>query len=158
MEQFTLTDNTLILKIKKVSIVLRSIMFFFTFISFVLPLLGLIINLFIGGGFNIGFIFGMAFFGFIGLTLLRMSLWNTFGREEIIFSDTQITYQADYGWFKGTATVYDYVLESFSIKTLSKNEGTLIIQGEKGYIETVIKMPINEIETLIGVLNQKINR
>ena len=155
--QYELHDNTLVLRVKKAPLFVRSVLFFFSFLFFLLPLVGMILGLAMGQGMHIGYLIGMFFFGLLGFYMLRISLWNTFGKETITFGAHEITYIADYGWFKDgkkEKEVSDFVL--FSIRPIGyedDNKGRLII-GRDEPIHCVTKMPTPELEELIEKLNQ----
>jgi len=110
-----------------------------------------------GNGFHIGFLFGIFFFGLMGYYLLRISLWNTYGREDITFNGKQVSYFADYGWFKDSSMNITIDSITFSIRPIGfeeDNEGALVIGSEETNIECVTKMSIKEIEELIEILTE----
>ena len=95
-------------------------------------------------------------FGLIGFYLLRVSLWNTYGKETIELKTPNITYEANYGWFKDGKRSINSELINYGIMPVGYEEdekGVLIIGNDKDKIESVVKMPISQIEELIGILN-----
>ncbi|WP_194767100.1 hypothetical protein [Tamlana sp. I1] len=152
MTQYELTEKTVTLKVRKSSIFVRGIMFFFAFASFILPLTGIIIAMINGKRFHIGFLIGLFLFGLIGFYLLRISLWNTYGEETIKLRKPTIEYEANYGWFKDGKRSINFNNPVFSIDKIGYEEdktGILVIEEGTEKIESVVKMKICEIEELI---------
>lgn len=93
----------------------------------------------------------------MGFYLLRIALWNTYGKEIITFNNDIIDYIADYGWFKDSKKQIavkerlDYGIMPIGYE--EDHEGTLIISLEELNIVCVTKMPISEIEKLIEKLH-----
>lgn len=152
--QYFLNGNELTLEAKKAPFILRAMMYLFAFISFILPITGMIIGLAAGNGFHFIYFLSIVMFGLIGFYLLRVSLWNSFGKETIRFNKEQIIYEADYGWFKdGKKEINRHV--EFGIRHIgyeNDNEGALIIGLDEPSIKCVTKMPNSEIELLIEKL------
>ncbi|OUL60440.1 hypothetical protein [Flavobacterium sp. AJR] len=155
MKQFNLNNNILKLKVKKSPLGIRIVMFFFAFVFFVFPLLGAIINIISGGGMQFGYFIGIGLFSVMGFYLLRVALWNTYGEETIEFFENKITYEANYGWFKDGKKEMSFAILKYSFKLVGyeeDNEGVLVIASEESLIESVVKMPINQVEELISIL------
>lgn len=155
MQQFNFKNNTLNLKVKKSPLAIRIIMFFFAFASFILPLFGTIWGLVLGGGLEIGYFIGIGLFSVMGFYLLRIALWNTYGEETIGILENKIIYEANYGWFKDGKKEIAISGPRYSFKSVGyeeDNEGVLVISSENTQIESVVKMPIEQIEALLFVL------
>jgi hypothetical protein len=156
MKQYNLDDNILTLNVKKSTTFARALMFFFSILSFALPIFGIIYSLVIGKPFHIMYLVALFLFGLIGFYLLRVSLWNTYGKETIELKMPNITYEANYGWFKDGKRSINSEFINYGIMPVGYEEdekGVLIIGNDKEKIESVVKMPISQIEELIGVLN-----
>lgn len=155
-KQYELNKNSLELRVKKAPLFVRSVMFFFTFLFFLLPLTGMILGLSMGKGMHIGYLIGLFVFGLLGFYMLRMSLWNTYGKETISFNRENVTYLADYGWFKdGKKQKEIKIPREYSIRQIGyedDNKGGLVI-GLDDPIICVTKMPITELQELIDELN-----
>lgn len=152
MKQFDFKNNTLILKVKKAPFLIRGIMFLIAFLSAILPLSGIIIAISLGNSFHFGFLIGVGLFGLIGFYLLRISLWNTYGEETIIFYNSKIEYEANYGWFKDGKKTFNIDRPNYSIKQIGyvdDKKGTLVLKDGNEIIESVVKMSINDLEDLI---------
>ena len=155
MKQYSINEKNLVLKVKKSPLFVRGIMFFFTFISIFLPLTGIIISIGMGKGLHIGYFISLFLFGLIGFYLLRISLWNTYGKETIELNTLTIEYEANYGWFKDGKKTIEYNNIVFSINQIGYEEdkkGVLVMGDENEKIESVVKMPIIQIEELIEKL------
>ena len=72
----------------------------FASIAFIAPVLVTIILLVTGSGLSFGLIISYIIFWAVGYYLLRIILWNTFGKEIITFENDKITYHCDYKYFQ----------------------------------------------------------
>lgn len=157
--QFLFDEDELILLVKRPNGFLRGFFFFFAFASPLLPLLGFIGSVVNGNGFHFGFIIGLALFSLLGFYLLRMALWNTYGKEVIKFSRNKISYEADYGWFKDGKKEIDVVERTtYGIEILGyedENKGALLIIHGKEIHQCVTKMDTAELEQLIEELQKQ---
>ncbi|MDO5980004.1 hypothetical protein [Flavivirga spongiicola] len=100
MKSYEINNNQLILKVRKSPVFIRSVMFLFSFLFFFSPLMGIALSISMGYQFHFGFLIWIGLFGLMGFYMLRISLWNTYGYETIVFDKQKVTYQANYGWFK----------------------------------------------------------
>ncbi|WP_343694704.1 hypothetical protein [Flavobacterium sp.] len=156
MKQYTLEFNTLNLKVKKSPFIIRLITYVLSFSFFVFPVLGVIVSIAGGGGMHIGYFFAIGLFGLLGFYLLRVSLWNTYGEEIIDFLPNKIIYEANYGWFKDAKKEIELIHPQYSHKSVGyeeDNEAVLIITCGNAEIETVVKLPLIQVQELISVLN-----
>jgi len=157
MQQFTFIRNTLHLKVKKSSLVVRIIMFSLAFSFFIFPVLGVIAGVLSGSGFHFGYLIGIGVFSLMGFYLLRLSLWNTYGEETIEIFKDNIIYEADYGWFKDAKREIMITTPKYSFKSAGyeeDHEGVLLITSEESQIESVVKMPTVMLEELILILEK----
>lgn len=152
MKQYILNNNKLTLRVKKSPFLIRFIMFLFTFLFFIAPILGLIGSIINGKRFHVGLLIMIGIFSLIGFYMLRMSLWNTYGHEVISFRNNNVTYEANYGWFKDGKKSIELNPVTFSIKQvgyLDDHAGVLIIGVDENEIQCSTKMPIAEIEGMV---------
>jgi hypothetical protein len=157
MQQFNFRNNILNLKVKKSPLAVRIIMFFFAFAFFLFPVLGTIVGILTGGGLEIGYFIGIGIFGLMGFYLLRVSLWNTYGEETIEILSDRVIYEASYGWFKDGKKEIIISVPKYSFKSVGyeeDNEGVLVISDGESQLESVVKMPMEQIEALLFLLNQ----
>lgn len=160
MQQFNFKNNKLNLRVKKSPLGVRIVMFFLAFASFILPVFGTIWGLSLGGGLDIGYFIGIGLFSVIGFYLLRIALWNTYGEETIEILKNRITYEANYNWFKDGKKEMAITVPSYSFKSVGyeeDNEGVLVISSENVQMESVVKMPMEQIESLLFILKPVAN-
>lgn len=160
MHQYRFKNNILNLKVKKSPLAIRIVMFFLAFAFFVFPVLGTIVGILAGSGLQFGYFIAIGIFSLIGFYLLRVSLWNTYGEETIEILETKIIYEANYGWFKDGKKEMATVVPEYSFKSAGyeeDNEGVLVITSEESQIESVVKMPMNDLESLLFILQPLIN-
>ncbi|MBW1655114.1 hypothetical protein [Flavobacterium quisquiliarum] len=155
MKQYHYKNNILNLKVKKSPFLVRLVMFLLSFSFFVFPIFGAIFSVVLGFGLHIGFFIGIGIFSLLGFYLLRMSLWNTYGEETISFFDDRIIYEANYGWFKDGKK--ETVISNPNFYAVpagyeEDNVGVLIIASDDIQVESVVKMPILQLEELIKTL------
>jgi len=156
MNQIDFKQNHLILRVKKSPLLGRVLLYLITFLSIALPLGGFIANIINGGElkfFNLVFLF---IFGLIAFYMLRVSLWNTYGSEVIQFDNNKLTYVADYHWFKDKVKEFTFENIEYDIKQVGyeeDNKGVLVIKfDDDKVLETVTKIPIPDLESLISTL------
>ncbi|WP_289661402.1 hypothetical protein [Flavobacterium panacagri] len=157
MKQYNYENNILNLKVKKSPFLVRLVMFLFSFSFFVFPIFGAIFSVVLGFGLHIGFFIGIGIFSLLGFYLLRMSLWNTYGEENISFFEDKIIYEANYGWFKDGKR--ETVISNPNFYAVpagyeEDKEGVLIITSDDIQVESVVKMPILQLEELLLKLNE----
>ncbi|TDO95626.1 hypothetical protein [Flavobacterium sp. 245] len=155
MKQFNFVNNTLNLKVKKSPFLVRALLFVLAFLFFVFPLGGAIFGIANGGGLQIGYFIGIGIFSLIGFYMVRIALWNTYGEETIQILENKIIYEANYGWFKDGKKETLIVKPQYSFAPIGyeeDNQGVLIIASQEAKIESVVKVPMSQLEELITVL------
>jgi hypothetical protein len=160
MQQFDFINNTLNLKVKKSPLAVRIVMFFLAFTFFIFPIAGTAFGILTGSGLHFGYFVGIGLFSLIGFYLLRLSLWNTYGEETIEILESKIIYEANYGWFKDGKKEFEIKNPNYSFKSAGyeeDNEGILVIFSDESQMESVIKMPIEDLESLLFILQPVTN-
>lgn len=155
MKQFSVYNNHLILSVAKSPIFVRLILYIITFLCFALPLFGIVFNIIIGNGTKFSGIVALSVFSVMGFFMLRISLWNSFGKEIIQFGDDYIEYVADYYLFKDGRKSIDNTSLAYAIKSVGytdDNKGVLIVSNGTSEIESVVKMKNKSLEELINIL------
>lgn len=159
MNQIEFNNNILVLKVKKSNLFSRLILYVITSLSVILPLGGFFVNLLIGGDLKFFNILFVLLFGIIFFYMLRISLWNTYGKEIIEISETTLNYTADYKWFKDKVKKFDFEEIIFIINKVGyeeDNKGALVIDFNNGTIlETVTKIDIENLKNVVSKLNRK---
>lgn len=157
MNQYSFENNQLKLKVTARPFLMRVVLYIITFLCFTLPLLGIILNVIEGNGINFGGIIGFGIFCLIGFYLLRISLWNTYGEEIIQFNKNKIIYVADYKWFRDGEKTIEKNEVIYSIKSIGyevENNGILVISNGKSEIESVVKIPKDQLEKLLTIIQK----
>jgi hypothetical protein len=168
MNQFSLEGKTLKLMVEKRSIAIRTISYFITFLCFALPIFMLTIDAKDEEGIHFVSIVLLGLFSLIGFYVLRLSLWNHYGTELINFDGQQISYTADYGWFKDKVKTLENKDIVYSIKfkesqvndnkvldSQKKEFGVLVISNGISEIESVVDLPAEELDRLIELLKSQ---
>ena len=135
----------------RASIFCRIILQFFTVFFFILPILSTIGTMLLIGELSFGFVFFYIMFGLSGYYFLRLFLWNKYGKELIYLEKEKIIYEADYKFFKDNKTEIDTKTLAVEIKQHNvSNEifGTLLLKDEDQFIDTIVQIPLLEIESL----------
>lgn len=83
--------------------------------------------------------------------LLRLALWNRYGKEILTFQNNQIIYTADYKLFKDKIAEFDKDSFSISILKLHKDTGKFLFKDKTQKIESSI---ISEIKDLNEIKKQ----
>jgi hypothetical protein len=159
MTQYNLINNQLKLSVKKSPFIIRFLLFLIAFLTFILPILGMIGSVATGNGFHFGFLIAIGLFSLLAFHLLRIALWNTYGEEIIIFSKTEVIYEANYGWFKDAKKTIENENLNYSLSPIGyeeDHEGVLILDNGKTKIECAVKMKQMQIEELITLCREKI--
>jgi hypothetical protein len=153
MNRYQIDKNQLRLLVKKSPLFIRVTLYFFTALFFLMPLVAFLIGALIYG-FHIAYFIGIFFFAILGLYMLRISLWNTYGKEIITYQDNKINYTADYGWFKDK--IKTLALEGtikFQVVPYQYEDDVLarlIITTENDGLVCVTKMPFGELNEVIA--------
>lgn len=91
--------------------------------------------------------------------MLRISLWNTFGKEIIKISGNKLNYIADYKWFKDKIKEFNFENINFYLNKVGyeeDNKAVLIIKFDKETVlETVTKIDIENLNIWLDKLNKK---
>jgi len=160
MKQFELKNNHLTLTSKASPLLVRILILFCSLISIILPVAGMIGSMVNGNRFHFGSLIATGLFGLLGFYLLRVFLWNSYGKEVISFNQNNVIYEADYKWFKDGKKIKDIDSPNYSIRSIGyedENFGSLVISSDQYSIESVIKMPTEQLEDLILKLKTTAN-
>ena len=92
--------------------------------------------------------------------MIRIALWNSLGFELIQLKDDRLDYIADYGWFKdGKKSISMKGLKASFLLIGYEEEGLAVLQiaNETQSIESVVKLPIDDLTEIAQKLNQSFN-
>lgn len=158
MKQFEIEKNTLTLYVKKSPFIIRIIFLIISILFFLLPISGMIAAILNGDPLKFGYFIVIGLSGLLGFYIFRIYLWNSFGKEVIILNKNEISYEADYKYFKDGRKLIAFDTINFNITSIGykeENLGLLTIGHEESKIESVVKLPINQLEELIQKIENK---
>ncbi|MDM1046028.1 hypothetical protein HX004_14455 [Myroides sp. 1354] len=161
MDQIAFNDTRLVLKVKRSNLFVRILLYIITFLSAALPIGGFVVNFVHGGTFEFSHLICLLLSGLIFFFILRISLWNTCGKEVIIMLDNKLIYTADYNWFKDKVKEFTFNKIQYTLRQVGyeeDNKGVLVINFDKKItLETVTKLDLVALTALIAQLNKNCN-
>lgn len=152
----TIKDNIpkFTLNVGKTSFTWRAFLIIVLLISLFIPIIATVYMFEYMEGFKLGILFTYAIFWSSGFYIVRLFLWNTYGREIIEINNDSIHYYLDYKLFKESVkSIKKNNLQIGIIKNkINPNTGKLFIKNDKNHIESTIEITneqLNEIEKMI---------
>lgn len=132
--------------------------FFLSFLFFATPIISMIFTLYWNLPLKMGHFIAFFVFGILGFYLLRIALWNSYGRELIIFRPGQFEYVANYKWFEDGKKSIEYKSIHFLSESIPGDmlHGKLLIIHDGNAFECATKIPNSELNTIIQKLNSRI--
>ena len=120
---------------------IRVVLLFIGLLCFLIPLVGLVVYVVINGTFHFGLIINFLFFWTLGHYIVRVAIWNSYGREILTLKADRIEYYADYKYFRDSEQILMEANNGLGIDILmdEADGGRLFIYGNEGSIETVLK-------------------
>ncbi len=155
-DNYSIQGNTITFQPTPPSTFVRSIIYIVTVVSSLIPILIVIGAVQSGNGFKFGHFIGIGLNGLIIYYLLRISLWNTFGKEQITIEEKEINYSADYGWFKDKIKTTETSKTEFAILPVGYEEdglGVIVILSENKQIKLATKLPLDPLDKIATELN-----
>ncbi len=143
--------NQLIINGQKSPLLIRATLIFIILICAVIPIIAIIALIAEEKGPHFGIFIIFIFFWGIGFYLLRIILWNTFGKEVLTFENDSLLYEADYRFFKdGKKFISNKFLEISIVPVVEKqiSFGTFQFSDSEKSIETVLSLPLERMEEL----------
>ena len=123
------------------------------------PLVGMILWLSDGNGFHVKYFFGLAFSYAVAYTVLKYTLWNTWGKEIFEFKEDQIVYTIDYKFFKQKREFENAKIVSFGYTPFGyeeDNKGRLYIRLKGESIDSAVTLPKADLQKLINELKSTV--
>ncbi len=105
--RFTIENDTLTFHVKKGPTVIRFIYLFLATLFLFGPIVGFFAAFLNGIEVSLTYFVAIAAFALIGFYMLRLALWNTYGKEIIHFGKNSIRYHADFKYFTFNRKTYD---------------------------------------------------
>jgi hypothetical protein len=149
-EKVKIHEETIIINSDASSLAPRIILLVLTTISFLIPIVATVFAVLILE-LKPAILITYIIFGLSGRFFLKLYLWNKHGKEILSLKRDKINYHADYKMFIGNKreinsdTVKIEYLESAEEK---ENFGTLKLLNDNAIIETVIKLPLNDLDRI----------
>ncbi|WP_321297290.1 hypothetical protein [Marinifilum fragile] len=127
-------------------IVLQSFMILF----FAIPIFATVSTAVLLGEVSPAIVIFYIIFGLCGYYFLRLFLWNKHGKEILYLEHRKISYEADYKMFKSNKVEICNEDLTVEVNPVMANEklATFKFISESQNIETVVKVPIEELEIL----------
>jgi hypothetical protein len=148
--------NQVIIHCKKAPFIILFVLSVVLFICAIGPLFGCYLAINEGSGIQTGHIFVFILLWALGFQMLKIVLWNSFGKEEITIHTKSIYYQADYRFFKGK--IREISKENLEINyRLIDKQGIVVfsLTNEEDMIESVLKIEYNDFERIAENLELK---
>lgn len=158
--QIEINGSQLTISTKKAPVFIRIVL---TLILSILTLIPLAVTFFVltyGDGPHIGIAFSFILCWGVGFYLLRLTLWNSVGREILTLAPEKISYIADYRLFKDgrqEITTKDLETEIIHEDEPDKSFGRLRLKNKSTSIETVLTTTIAELEELKNEIKTRYN-
>ncbi|NGX84311.1 hypothetical protein [Aequorivita sp. KMM 9714] len=159
-KQFNIDDNHLIISARKSPIFIRIVLTTFLVLIALIPIAVTIFVLKSGEGPFIGIVFSFLLCWGIGFYLLKLTLWNSVGREILSMETEKISYVADYRLFKDRhkeIEIQDLETELIREEQFDKPLGRLRLKTKSNSLETVLQMKISEVEELRKEIQTRYN-
>lgn len=149
--QINIDGSQLTISTRKTPIFLRVFLIFILTILILIPIALTFIWLTNGRGLHIGIAFSFILCWGIGFYLLRITLWNTVGREILNLNLDNISYIADYGLFRDGQQIIglsDLETEIIFEDSIKNPVGRLRLTSRENSLETKLQATIKELEVV----------
>ena len=141
--------------------VIRAILNLILAICGLIPILVTYFVLTKGDGPHFGIFISYLIFWGLGFYLLRIALWNTFGKEIITLEQDKISYLADYKYFKDglkELKIKNLDIQIIYEDTMDIHVGRLRISNQESEIETVLKSSLTDLELIKEKIKTRYNK
>ncbi|WP_100894259.1 hypothetical protein [Cellulophaga sp. RHA19] len=146
---------------KKTPVFIRIVLTLFLTILTLIPLAATFFVLTYGDGPHIGIVFSFILCWGVGFYLLRITLWNSVGREVLNLEAKRISYMTDYRLFKDRRqeiSTTDLETEIIYEDEPNNPVDRLRLKNNTAVIETVIQVKIAELEELKKEIKTRYNK
>lgn len=150
ISSFTQDEKLLEIKADRAPIAILIIMSIIAVLTAIIPILSIVYTGISGEGLHLGNFILLFVFGFIDFFLVRIILWNCYGRERFELKSESLEYYADYGWFKGEKR--ELLLDGLKFEIIFENEsvGRLSISNGNEVIDSVLTLSIPDLNKIIS--------
>ncbi len=131
------------------------------FMLIIMPIAAAIFILTYGDGPHIGIAFSFILCWGVGFYVLRITLWNSVGREILTLDPEHITYIADYRLFKDgrkEISTRTLVTEIIYEDESSEQLGRLRLRNNSTSIDTVLQATITDLEEFKSEIKRRYNK
>lgn len=158
MNQIRLENKKLILKVKAYLIV-KVIFSFMTLLFFIGPLIGIFHSLNSGYDFHFKFVFGLGVNYIVAFYVLRITLWNVWGKEIFEFNESEVVQTTCYKLFQNKEVFEDAELIEIGIEPYGfedSGKGRLYFQlyEEEEKIYSSVTIPVSDLKPLVEQFNR----
>ncbi|WP_298520907.1 hypothetical protein [uncultured Kordia sp.] len=151
----TFSQDQIVITGNKSPLFTRILLLVIAIIAIIIPLSVIIYRAVDGLGFHFVFVpiilitLGTAYF------MLRMFLWNTYGKEILTFTEDGITYKSDYKYFKGS-TIIVPKSPNVQFSRHNKEEATCLfsIENKESRIENVLPISEHDLQKIKQEIDQ----
>jgi hypothetical protein len=149
--QVNIQENKITISVNKAPLFIRVVLSIFIVFLALIPLAVTFFALTYGDGLHIGIAFSFLIGWGVGFYLLRITLWNSVGREILSLNPESIVYLADYILFKDgrqKISTTDLRAETFYEDKPNKSLGRLRLKSNSAVIETALLMTLPDLEEI----------
>lgn len=141
-------NNEIIISSQPSPLIARIILKFIIIISALIPIAAVIAMIISEIGFHFGVLISFILFWGIGIYLIRVFLWNKFGREILSYQPDKISYLADYKYFKDS--IREISTDNLDASKVEKESGVIVkFSNGESTIMTVLPITLKEAENII---------
>ncbi|MGJ3235111.1 hypothetical protein [Marivirga sp.] len=158
--QINIDNSRLIIKVDKSPLIIRIILSLILVVSFLIPFIAIFISINYTEGLQFGIIITFLIFWGIGFYILRVVLWNGYGKEILTLNSEKVSYIADYKLFRDGYQELDTKNLSVNIivdSNSSESKGYLKLQNKKDFIETNLKTRQSDLNLLKFEIEKRYN-
>ena len=128
----------------------------FMLVGFLTPVISLVVSFYkdleIGFSFITTVIIGLL----VGFYLLRLILWNTYGKEILMVSADRIDYHCDYRYFRGNKkSLQDRPFRFSTAYTRDEHYGKIKVENDSDAFTTQVEIPQKKLLEAIQFLSDK---
>jgi hypothetical protein len=141
-------NNEIIISSEPSPLIARIILKLIIIISALIPIAAAIAMVISEIDFYFGVLISFILFWGIGIYLIKVFLWNKYGREILSYQPDKISYMADYKYFKDS--ICEISTDNLEASKVEKESGVIIkISNGDLTIMTVVPITIKEAENII---------
>lgn len=159
--QIQITDNQITILSSRTPLFIRTVLTFIISICGLIPILVAIYMMTIGDGLHFGLAISIIIFWGLGFYLLRILLWNTYGKEILNLDQNKIQYLADYKLFKDgrqELTPDKIEIEIINENSFDSENGRLRIKNRVNCIEMMLSSQLTDLELIKEKINTRYNK